>query len=106
MNDQAELRTTSEQSVTNDNISSTFEAAKAPVQILDELDTTTSTQSYCGWRYWRRCARCGYWVSYAPAYYNYGYYYNYSYAATYTRTTYNYYQYNSSFSSGYSGYAY
>ncbi|MEI6398040.1 MAG: hypothetical protein WCO71_04645 [Pseudomonadota bacterium] len=106
VNDQAELRTTNEQTLSNENVASTFAAAKAPVQILDELDTTSSTQSFCGWRYWRRCARCGYWDSYAPAYYNYGYYYNYSYTRTYTYSGYNYYHYNSSFGRGYTGYAY
>ncbi len=106
INDQAELRTTSEQNLSTENVASTFAAANAPVQILDELDTTSSTQSFCGWRYWRRCARCGYWATYAPAYYNYGYYYNYSYTRTYTYTGYNYYQYNSSFGRGYTGYVY
>ena len=106
MNDQAELRTTNETNLNQDSVASAFVVAKAPEQVIDELDATSSTQSFCGWRYWRRCARCAYWSGYAPAYYNYGYYYNYSYTRTYVHTGYNYYQYNSSFGNGYSGYAY
>ena len=110
----ADLRTTNEASLSQTNIAGAFETAKSPEQTVDELDKTTSTESFCGWRRWNRCYNCGNynysynynWGMYSPTYYNYGYYYNYRYTNSYNHGGYNYYQYNSSFSNGYSGYGY
>lgn len=111
----ADLRTTSDASLSSTNVASVFESAKAPEQVVDELDKTSSTESFCGWRPWRYNNYYSYnynynynynwnWGMYSPAYYNYGYYYNYNYSSMYNYGGYNYYQYNSSFYNSYSGY--
>ena len=124
VHDQAEMRLASEKDLSQATVESVFTASKAPETFVDELDQSTSTESFCGWRQWRRQCRhnCGSynysynygynysygqdynWAFYRPTYYNYGYYYNWNYAQTYNAGGYNYYQYNSSFANSYSGY--
>jgi hypothetical protein len=120
MNEKAEMRLSSEKSLSQATVATVFSASKAPDTFVDELDKSTSTESTCGWRRWyRNCNNCGNnygygynynynynynWSFYRPTYYNYGYYYNWNYAQTYNTSNYNYYQYNSSFNNSYSGY--
>ncbi len=120
VHDKAEMRLASEKNLSQSNVESVFTASKAPEIFVDELDQTSSTESFCGWRLWRRrcfnnCGSFNYgynysygqnynWSFYRPTYYNYGYYYNWNYAQTYNAGGYNYYQYNSSFANGYSGF--
>jgi hypothetical protein len=126
VHDKAELRTINAKTVSGDSVAASFERASAPDQVVnvDELDASSSTESFCGWRRWRRCTTCGHanqnynynvnynynnngawnWAHYAPAYYNYGYYYGYNYSNTFNQSGYNYYQYNSNFNGSYSGY--
>jgi hypothetical protein len=122
MNEKAEMRLSSEKSLSQATVATVFSDSKAPDTFVDELDKSTSTESTCGWRRWyRNCNNCGNnygygynygynynynynWSFYRPTYYNYGYYYNWNYAQTYNTSNYNYYQYNSSFSNSYSGY--
>lgn len=50
LNDQAEMRlVTSETKLTQANIEGTFSSAEAPQTVLDELDQTSSTESFRGW---------------------------------------------------------
>jgi hypothetical protein len=119
---QAEMRLASEKSISKDNIEAAFAGSTVPETVVDELDQSSSTESFCGWRQWRRrcfnnCGAFNYnygynysfgqnynWAFYRPTYYNYGYYYNWNFAQTYNAGGFNYYQYNSSFANGYSGF--
>ena len=106
MNDKAEMRLSNDQNISTENVESTFASSQAPDKIVktDELDKTTSTESFCGYR-WGGYGYGGYnWGFYRPMYYNYGYYYNWNYANMYPWGGYNYYRYNSAFGYGYSGY--
>lgn len=71
-------------------IASTFDAAKAPAASTDELDKTSSTESFCGWAFGvgfrNRYYPSSYgwnWNFYRPTYLNYGYNYGYNYGGSY-----------------------
>ena len=53
LNDQAEMRVTNTTDISEASVASTFETSKAPETTVDELDATTSTESFG----WRRCCR-------------------------------------------------
>ena len=107
MNDKAEMRLTNEQSIASESVESTFTAAKAPDKVVkvDELDKSSSTESFCGYGWGGFGGYYGYnWGFYRPMYYNYGYNYMWNYATVYPWGGYNYYRYNAGFGYGYSGY--
>ena len=89
--DKAEMRLVdSKDSLTQANIASTFDAGKAPAATGDELDQTSSTESFCGWafgsgfrnRYYGNSYSWN-WSFYRPTYLNYGYSYGYNYGGSY-----------------------
>lgn len=93
LNDQAEMRLVSnEGSLNEQNIEETFSSASAPVSVIDEMDQTTSTESFCGWHNWGRRSRMVVvqsqpvwnWTFYRPTYLNYGYNYGYNYGGAYS----------------------
>ncbi|MCX6118044.1 MAG: hypothetical protein NT027_10915 [Proteobacteria bacterium] len=113
--------------ISDDTVASTFEASTAPASTVDELDQTSSTESFRGWIGCRNFRNRHFgnnigwnWQFYQPTYLNYGYSYGYSYAGSYgysqgcrrthcgggvfqQNNQYNYYQYNQSF--GQNGYS-
>lgn len=107
MNEKAEMRLSNDSNISKETVSASFSAASVPSAVVDELDATTSTESYCGYRRWSRNSYYGNyynWNYYTPTYYNNGYYYNWNYANSYNNCGgYNYYQYNSGYGNGYNG---
>jgi hypothetical protein len=89
--DKAEMRlVANDQQLTQENISSAFEAAQVPQNVINELDQTSSTESFCGWMGWGLGFRGYYgggygwnWGFYRPTYLNYGYNYGYNYGGYY-----------------------
>ena len=108
INGKAEMRTSNDTNISKYTVSATFLAGTVPSTIVDELDATTSTESYRGWRNWGYNSYYGNnynWNYYTPTYYNRGYYYNWNYNNNYNNCGgYNYYQYNSAYGYGYNGY--
>lgn len=127
VNDKAEMRlVNSSDAVTQSNIAATFDAGKAPATTGDELDQTSSTESFCGWAWGAGFRRRYYgnsygwnWGYYRPTYLNYGYNYGYNYGGMYSSgcgyscggggyaggySSSNYYYYNSGFGNSYSSY--
>jgi hypothetical protein len=116
IHDKAEMRLANSADLSEGNVEAVFGSSSAPETFVDELDQSSSTESFHGWR--RHCHfNCGRgytysntsytsynWSFYRPTYYYYGYYYNWNYAQTYRCRGYNYYRYNSTFSQSYSGY--
>ena len=105
----AEIRLTDDKSIAADRVVSVFDTSKVPDKTIDELDDTSSTESFCGY-YYRRRARYGAvgyynWMSFMPVYYFGGFNYLWNYANSYPGMGgFNYYQYNQGFNGGYSGY--
>jgi hypothetical protein len=107
LNDKAEMRLSNDSNISKDSVSANFLASKVPESVVDELDATTSTESFRGYRNWGFNSYYGNsynWNYYVPTYYYSGYYYNWNYANTYNNCGgYNYYQYNSAYGYGYNG---
>jgi hypothetical protein len=135
VNDAAEMRlVATNQSLSESNIATSFDKASDPQATTDELDQTSSSESYRGWVNWGVRYRARYtgwnWNNYRPTYYNRGYTYNYRYTSHYRVSqnscgvscgcvyascqssygyynSYNYYQYGQGFNQvGYSNYGY
>lgn len=88
LNDKAEMRLVSgTQELSQSNIATTFDAGQTPVAIGDELDNSSSTESFCGWAWGggrRYYGNAGWnWGFYRPTYLNYGYNYGYNYGGYY-----------------------
>ena len=102
----AEIRLTDDKSIAADRVVSVFDTSKVPDKTIDELDDTSSTESFCGY-YYRRRARYGAvgyynWMSFMPVYYFGGFNYLWNYANSYPGMGgFNYYQYNQGFNGGY-----
>jgi len=106
-NDKAEMRLSNDQNISTDNVASTFASAKAPDKVvnIDELDKSSSTESFCGYGWGGFGGYYGFnWGFYRPMYYNFGYNYMWNYANMYPWGGFNYYRYNAGFGYGYSGY--
>lgn len=120
--DAAEMRLASgAETLDQSNIAGAFDAAQAPQGQVDELDQSSSTESFCGWIGWGRGFRKRYyannygwnWQFYRPTYLNYGYNYGYNYGGYYGvpagqygnngygNTQFNYYYYNRGFGNTY-----
>ncbi len=102
----AEVRLTDTTSIAADSVGSVFDSANVPDKTIDELDNTSSTESFCGY-FFGGLGGYGYynWMSFMPAYYYGGYNFMWNYANAYPAMGgYNYYQYNQGFNGGYSGY--
>ncbi len=114
INDKAEMRVTNAAELSRESVESTFAVSTKAEATVDELDSTSSTASFHGWRRYKRrttvvctvnCYTNYNWAFYSPTYYYYGYYYNWDYAQTYSNCGgYNYYQYNRTVTQTYSGY--
>ena len=114
-NDKAEMRLSNDQAISTESAAASFSSAKAPDSVINELDASTSTESFhgfisCGRSYGNSYGNGygnsygnNYWTFYRPTYYNGGYNYQWNYANSYNNGGYNYYQYNSAYGNGYSG---
>ena len=109
------MRLSNDQAISTESAAASFSSAKAPDSVINELDASTSTESFhgfisCGRSYGNSYGNGygnsygnNYWTFYRPTYYNGGYNYQWNYANSYNNGGYNYYQYNSAYGNGYSG---
>jgi hypothetical protein len=91
------LLPSSQKSLTGEAIRQAFESGRRPDKVLDEMDMTSSTESFQGWGNYRHVGRPGYspgFNRFQPIYYHGGHPYAWRYSQQYRCRNVNYYYYH------------